>query len=165
VIDYALAKGLAHEAFGHASEADAFRSSILAKDGRFRVGDEVGPAHVSIVDETLPGDHAWQPFSPNGLARRRTTIVSRGRLHEALSDPWSAAESGVAVTGAERAESYRHAPVPRMSNIRIEVEGALPAPGPSRTTVRSRCGTFLRTPASSGVILAWSTSPAIPAGR
>jgi TldD protein len=33
------------------------------------------------------------------------------------------------VTGAERAESYRHAPVPRMSNIRIEVEGALPAPG------------------------------------
>jgi len=129
VIDYALAKGLAHEAFGHASEADAFRSSILAKDGRFRVGDEVGPAHVSIVDETLPGDHAWQPFSPNGLPRRRTTIVSRGRLHEALSDPWSAAESGVAVTGAERAESYRHAPVPRMSNIRIEVEGALPAPG------------------------------------
>ena len=129
VIDYALAKGLAHEAFGHASEADAFRSSILARDGRFRAGAEVGPTHVSIVDETLEGDHAWQPFSPNGLPRRRTTIVSRGRLHEALSDPWSAAEAGVAVTGAERAESYRHAPVPRMSNIRIEVEGALPAPG------------------------------------
>ena len=129
VIDYALAKGLAHEAFGHASEADAFRSSILARDGRFRAGDEVGPAHVSIVDEPLPGDHAWQPYSPNGLPRRPTTIVSRGRLHEALSDPWSAAEAGVAVTGAERAESYRHAPVPRMSNIRIEVEGALPAPG------------------------------------
>jgi TldD protein len=129
VIDYALAKGLAHEAFGHASEADAFRSSILAKDGRFRAGDEVGPAHVSIVDETLPGDHAWQPYSPNGLPRQRTTIVFRGRLHEALSDPWSAAEAGVAVTGAERAESYRHAPVPRMSNIRIEVEGAQPVPG------------------------------------
>jgi TldD protein len=129
VIDYALAKGLAHEAFGHASEADAFRSSILAKDGRFRAGDEVGPGHVSIVDDTLPGDYAWQPFSPNGLPRRRTTIVARGHLHEALSDPWSAGEAGVAVTGAERAESYRHAPVPRMSNIRIEVEGARPVAG------------------------------------
>lgn len=129
VIDYALAKGLAHEAFGHASEADAFRSSILAKDGRFRAGEEVGPAHVSIVDDTFPGDHAWQPFSPNGLPRRRATLVDHGRLAEALSDPWSASEAGVSVSGAERAESFRHAPVPRMSNIRIEVDAPLPAPG------------------------------------
>lgn len=129
VIDYALAKGLAHEAFGHASEADAFRSSVLARDGRFRAGEEVGAAHVSIVDDTLAGDHAWQPFSPNGLPRRRATIVDHGHLLEALSDPWSAAEAGVSVTGAERAESYRHAPVPRMSNIRIEVDHPVAAPG------------------------------------
>jgi TldD protein len=129
VIDYALAKGLAHEAFGHASEADAFRSSILARDGRFRAGETVGPEHVSIVDDTLRGDHAWQPYSPNGLRRERTTIVEAGRLAEALTDPWSAAEAGARVTGAERAESYRNAPVPRMSNIRIEVAGALPASG------------------------------------
>ena len=56
VIDYALAKGLAHEAFGHASEADGFRSSILAKDGRFRTGDVVGASHVSIIDEPRPRD-------------------------------------------------------------------------------------------------------------
>jgi TldD protein len=84
---------------------------------------------VSIVDDTLPGDHAWQPFSPNGLPRLQTTIVDRGRLAEALTDPWSAAEAGMRVSGAERAESYRHAPVPRMSNIRIEVATPLPAPG------------------------------------
>ncbi len=129
VIDYALAKGLAHEAFGHAAEADGFRSSILARDGRFLAGQTVGAGHVSIVDEPVRGDYAWQPFSANGLRRERATIVDHGRLADALSDPWSAEPGGVRLTGAERAESYRHAPIPRMSNIRIEVDGALPAPG------------------------------------
>jgi len=61
LIDYALAKGLAHEAFGHAAEADGFRSSVLARDGRFRVGERVGTERISIIDEPIAGDHAWQP--------------------------------------------------------------------------------------------------------
>ncbi len=130
VIDYALAKGLAHEAFGHAAEADGFRSSVLARDGRLRAGEPVGAEHVSIVDEPVAGDHAWQPVSANGVRRRPAVIVERGRLRDALTDPWSAAACGSPLTGAGRAESFRHAPVPRMTNIRIEVEGALPAPGP-----------------------------------
>lgn len=130
VIDYALAKGLAHEAFGHAAEADGFRSSVLARGGRFRAGDAVGADHVSVIDEPLRGDHAWQPFSLNGEPRERAVIVDHGRLAEGLSDLWSAGPGGVRSTGAARAQSFRHAPQPRMSNIRIEVDGALPAPGP-----------------------------------
>ncbi len=129
VIDYTLAKGLAHEAFGHAAEADGFRSSVLARDGRFRAGERVAADRVSIVDEPIPGDHAWQPYGPNGLPRERATIVDRGVLADALADPWSAAAAGVTAKGSERAESYRSAPLPRMSNIRIEIAGALPAPG------------------------------------
>ena len=129
IIDYALAKGLAHEAFGHAAEADSFRSSVLAREGRVRAGERVGAEHVSIIDEPIEHDHAWQPFSANGLPRQRVVVVDRGRLVEALSDPWSAAAGGVRLTGSERAESFRDAPQPRMSNIRIEVGGALPAPG------------------------------------
>jgi TldD protein len=129
VIDYALAKGLAHEAFGHASEADGFGSSVLACEGRFRVGEPVGADHVSIIDEPLEGDHAWQPFSANGLPRSRAALVDHGRLADALSDPWSAAPGGVRLTGAARAESFRSAPQPRMTNIRIEVDDPLPAPG------------------------------------
>lgn len=129
VIDYALAKGLAHEAFGHASEADGFRSSVLARDGRFRRGDRVGSEAVSIIDEPLEGDHAWQPFSANGLRRLRAVIVDHGRLADGLSDPWSAEPGGVRLTGASRAASFRSAPQPRMSNIRIEVADPLPAPG------------------------------------
>jgi TldD protein len=129
LMDYALAKGLAHEAFGHASEADGFRSSILAKGGRFRAGDRVGPEHVSVIDEPVRGDHAWQPFSANGVLRRRATIVDHGRLKDALTDAWSSASAGTSLTGAERAESFRSAPLPRMTNIRIEVDAPIPAPG------------------------------------
>jgi TldD protein len=129
VIDYALAKGLAHEAFGHAAEADGFRSSVLARDGRFRVGEVVGADHVSIIDEPLEGDHAWQPCSSNGVARERATIVERGRLVDGLADIWSARPGGVRLTGAGRCESFHHAPQARMSNIRIEVADPLPAPG------------------------------------
>ncbi len=129
VIDYALAKGLAHEAFGHAAEADGFRSSILAKDGRFRAGDPVGASHVSIIDEPQRGDHAWQPYSATGEARERATIVDHGRLADALTDPWSQLHAGTRLTNADRAESFRSAPLPRMSNIRIEVDAPLPAPG------------------------------------
>ena len=129
VIDYALAKGLAHEAFGHASEADGFRSSVLAEGGRFRAGERVGAAHVSIVDEPVAGDHAWQPISANGVRRERATIVDHGVLTDALTDPWSAGPAGVRLTGAARAESFRSAPLPRMTNIRVEVDSPLPAPG------------------------------------
>ena len=129
VIDYALAKGLAHEAFGHASEADGFRSSILAKDGRFKAGEVVGASHVSIIDEPKLGDHAWQPFSASGARREAARIVDHGRLGDALTDSWSQAHSGSRLTNADRAESFRSAPLPRMSNIRIEVDHPLPAPG------------------------------------
>ena len=47
------------------------------------------------VDEPVEGDHAWQPFSANGIPRERAVIVDHGRLSDALSDPWSAAAGGV----------------------------------------------------------------------
>jgi len=129
VIDYALAKGLAHEAFGHASEADGFRSSVLAREGRFRTGADVGADHVSIIDEPVTDDHAWQPFSANGVRRERVVLVDHGRLAEPLTDLWSAGPAAARLTGAGRAESFHQAPQPRMTNIRIEVDDPLPAPG------------------------------------
>jgi len=55
--------------------------------------------------------------------------VKDGRLVEGLSDLWSAEPGGVRLTGAARAESFHLAPQPRMSNIRIEIDAPLPAPG------------------------------------
>ena len=127
LIDYALAKGLAHEAFGHAAEADSFRSSVLAREGRFRRGERVGRDGVSVIDEPLRGDHADQPISANGQLRRRVEIVRSGVLHEPLSDLFTS-ETGS--NGCERAQSSSHAPIPRMSNIRIEMASPRPLPLP-----------------------------------
>jgi TldD protein len=144
VIDYALAKGLAHEAFGHAAESDSFRSSILAEEGRFRRGARVGRERVSIVDEPLRGDHADQPVSANGVPRLPVTIVRGGVLDEALADLFSAGPGGVPVRGCGRSESYRHPPLPRMSNIRLEVADPLPVEIPfeqvSPEDLRDRLG-------------------------
>ncbi|MCR4426341.1 MAG: TldD/PmbA family protein, partial [Firmicutes bacterium] len=126
VLDYALAKGLAHEAFGHAAESDAMETSILGREGVFRAGERVASDIVTIVDGPIPRDYAYQPISANGIRRETVEIVRRGVLSQALSDVFSAARAGVGITGAGRAESYRHLPIPRMTNTRITVEDPLP---------------------------------------
>jgi TldD protein len=129
VMDYAMAKGLAHEAFGHAAETDSIRTSILGRDGQFRSGERMAAPIVTIIDEPLAGDHAYQPFSPNGIPRSRATIMQNGVLHEALADLFSAQPAGSRVIDAARAQSYGSVPVPRMTNIRIELPDAFPMSG------------------------------------
>lgn len=129
VMDYAMAKGLAHEAFGHAAETDGLRTSILGAGGRYRQGEAMAAEIVSIVDEPIPGDHAYQPFSPNGVRRSRATILDHGTLREALADVFSAKAAGVRTIDAARAQGYGNVPVPRMTNIRIELPDPLPMSG------------------------------------
>lgn len=124
IMDYAMAKGLAHEAFGHAAETDGLRSSILGRDGVFRVGEQLAAPIVTIIDEPLAGDHAYQPYSPNGIRRTPATIMRDGVLQDALADLFSAKAAGTRVIDAGRAQSYGSVPVPRMTNIRIELPEA-----------------------------------------
>lgn len=126
VIDYALAKGLAHEAFGHAAETDGMESSILGENGRLCQGKEVASPIVSIIDGPVEGDYAYQPVSANGIDRRSVRIVEDGILRAGLADLFSAEAAGVPVTGAGRAESCHHLPLARMSNIRIQVKDPYP---------------------------------------
>jgi TldD protein len=125
VIDYALAKGLAHEAFGHAAETDAIESSILGENGRFRTGLKVADSRLSIVDGPLEGDYAYQPISAIGTERKTVRIVDHGVLTTGLADVFSAARAGVAPSGAERVENFFHLPIARMSNIRIEFDNPI----------------------------------------
>jgi TldD protein len=127
VIDHALAKGLAHEAFGHACETDVAPGSILADEsGRMRLGEQVGPPSVSIVDEPIEGDLASQHVSANGLVRRTAQLIRDGVLTSGLGDLFSAARAGSPITGACRAGGYRRRPTPRMTNIRLVVRDPLP---------------------------------------
>ncbi len=126
VIDYALAKGLAHEAFGHAAETDALESSILGENGRMKTGMVVANPKLSIIDGPIEGDYAYQPVSAVGAERLTVKIVDHGKLQAGLADIFSAAKAGVPYTGAERVENFYQLPIARMSNIRIEIESPIP---------------------------------------
>jgi len=128
VIDYALAKGLAHEAFGHAAETDHMEESILGHEGRFKSGETVAPPFVSITDGPLEGDYAYQPISATGEVREQVSIIDHGVLRTALADAFSADSASVKPVGADRVESYLHIPCPRMSNIRLLIDQPLPIP-------------------------------------
>jgi TldD protein len=126
VIDYALAKGLAHEAFGHASETDGMETSILGKGGKMRIGEQMGAKVVTITDGSVMGDYAYQPISANGMPRLTVDIMKDGILQAGLGDLFSAKDAGVPISGAERIQSYANLPVPRMTNIRLSVANPLP---------------------------------------
>jgi TldD protein len=91
-----------------------------------RLGERVAPPFVSIVDGPVAGDFAYQPISANGQTRETVSLVRNGVLVAGLGDLFSAARAGMPVSGADRIESYQHAPLPRMSNIRIELSDPLP---------------------------------------
>ncbi len=127
LIDYPLAKGLAHEAFGHATESDHSKESILFdENGKFLKGKKVASDIVNIIEESIDGDFAYSPVSANGIIRERVDMVKNGVLMAGLGDMFSALKGGMDITGACRAQSYKHIPMPRMSNIRIEVTNPEP---------------------------------------
>ncbi|MEI6044090.1 MAG: TldD/PmbA family protein [Chloroflexota bacterium] len=126
ILDYALAKGLAHEAFGHASESDVMATSVLGDHGKMRLGEQLGPDTVTITDGSILGDYAYQPISACGKPRQTVNIMEEGRLVAGLADLFSAEKAGLVASGAERVESYRHLPLPRMSNIRITLKDPAP---------------------------------------
>jgi TldD protein len=125
VLEPALAKGLAHEAIGHLCESDV-DVSVLMRRGRLRLGERLARETVSVVDGPLPGAYGQQPISANGVARPTVRLVDRGVLASGLGDLFSHAEAGIAMTASCRAASFRDRPTPRMTTIRIEVDGAAP---------------------------------------
>ncbi|HNY12163.1 MAG TPA: TldD/PmbA family protein [Candidatus Wallbacteria bacterium] len=127
VIDYALAKGLAHEAFGHAVESDLGKSSILWEGGKFIKGRKVANEKVNITDSPILNDYAWQPVGANGNLRKNVEIVKDGVVKDSLADIFSAGEMGVSNQNAERIESYDCPSIPRMTNIRLEYLNPIPS--------------------------------------
>jgi TldD protein len=129
VIDYGLAKGLAHEAFGHAVESDLMEESVLSENGKLRAGLQIAGRGVDILDGSFERDWAYQPYSANGEKRETVAVVKDGMLQQGLGDVFSARKAGMAITGAGRAEYYGSVPLPRMTNIRLVTKNHDVLPG------------------------------------
>mgnify|MGYP003802884723 CR=1 FL=1 len=107
-----------HEACGHSLEADI----VLNDYSSFRdcLEKQVASPLVSLVDDpTLPGLYGSYPFDGEGTLSRRTVLIRDGFLKSFLTDLLSSRQGGFPVTGNGRRSSFRHPPVPRMSNTFI----------------------------------------------
>lgn len=110
---------LLHEAIGHAFEADFALSGASRYAGR--MGQPVAGPGVTLVDQaTLAAERGALNYDDEGTKTGRTVLVDSGVLRSWLHDTTTARRAGVAPTGSARRESYRFAPLPRMSCTFIE---------------------------------------------
>jgi len=105
---------LLHEAIGHGMEADFNRKGTSIYSDM--IGKAVAEPFVTIVDQaTIPGERGALNYDDEGNECGRTVMVENGILRSYLHDSISAKHYGVTRTGSGRRESYRFAPMPRMT--------------------------------------------------
>lgn len=110
---------LFHEACGHQMEADFISKGASAYAGR--VGEQVASPLISAVDDgTIAGRRGSMRFDDDGTASQRTQLIEKGVLKEYMWDLTEARRAGRASTGNGRRESFRHLPMPRMTNTYID---------------------------------------------
>ncbi|PKQ27792.1 MAG: TldD/PmbA family protein [Candidatus Anoxymicrobium japonicum] len=122
VADPDLAGVFAHEALGHAAEADLVVNGESILEGR--LGQRLGSELVTIVDDpSIPGAFGSFPFDDEGLRAERKVLVEKGILKTFINDRYTAAKLDLAPNGGARAESYGVRPLVRMSNTLIQNGG------------------------------------------
>ncbi|MEM3615978.1 MAG: TldD/PmbA family protein [Candidatus Methanomethylicia archaeon] len=115
IIDGVLSGLLAHEAIGHASEADGVLrgTSIL----RGKLGTRIGSEHVTLIDDaTLMDRFGTEVYDDEGVKSQRKVIIQKGILKGYLTNRESAGKLGLPLTGNARAQDYRFPPIVRMTN-------------------------------------------------
>ncbi|RME66253.1 MAG: TldD/PmbA family protein [Nitrospirae bacterium] len=113
-----------HEAVGHGLEADLACEGLSVYHGR--LGQKVASDVVTVRDEAaLQNKRDSLCFNDEGTEAQRTVLIEKGILKGFMTDRYNAIKHNLPLTGNGRRESYRHRPIPRMTNTLI-------APGPHR---------------------------------
>jgi TldD protein len=116
---------LLHEAVGHGLEADAIQKRASVYAGR--LGEQIAPDFLLAYDSGAEANQ-WgsDGIDDEGTPTQRTTIIEDGRLTSYLYDLLRARKDGVPSTGNGRRESFRHLPLPRMTNTYFANGNATP---------------------------------------
>ncbi len=106
---------LLHEAVGHGLEADFNRKQTSTYSGR--LGQRVASPLCTVVDDgTLRHSRGSlnvdDEANPTGL----NVLIAKGVLQGYMQDRISARHFGVPPSGNGRRETFKHAPMPRMTN-------------------------------------------------
>ncbi len=106
---------LLHEAIGHGLEADFNRKGTSRYAGR--IGETVASELCTVVDDaTYAASRGSLAVDDEGVVPGRTVLIERGKLVGYMQDRQSARVMGSNPTGNGRRESFRHVPMPRMTN-------------------------------------------------
>lgn len=107
-----------HEAIGHGLEADLAQQGLSVYSNK--LGEKVASSLITVVDDpSIPKKRGSYVFDDEGVFSRRTVLVEEGILKGYLYDRLTAMKASANSTGNGRRESYRHRPIPRMSNTMI----------------------------------------------
>jgi TldD protein len=108
-----------HEAVGHGLEADLAQSGLSVYSTR--LGEQIASSLITVIDDaTIPGKRGSFRFDDEGTDAKRTVLVEKGVLKSFMYDKLTAMKDGALSTGNGRRESYKHRPIPRMTNTMIQ---------------------------------------------
>ncbi|HEY6332424.1 MAG TPA: metalloprotease TldD [Blastocatellia bacterium] len=106
---------LLHESIGHGLEADFNRKQISAFSGL--IGKRVASDLCTVVDDgTVPDRRGSLNVDDEGQPTTRTVLIENGILAGYMNDHLNAGLTGATRTGNGRRQSYKHMPLPRMTN-------------------------------------------------
>ena len=116
---------LFHEMTGHGLEADHIQKGASVYAGK--LGERVAESDLDAFDDgRLPGEWGTDAIDDEGTPAQRTPVIHAGRITSYLYDLVRARKDGVNSTGNGRRESFRHLPIPRMTNTYIAPGSAKP---------------------------------------
>jgi TldD protein len=110
---------------GHGLEADHIQTGASVYAGK--LGESVAQPLLNAYDDgRLPGEWGSDAIDDEGTPTQKTQVIEEGRLTSYLYDHLTAEREGVSATGNGRRESFRHLPIPRMTNTYIAPGDATP---------------------------------------
>jgi TldD protein len=106
---------LLHEAVGHGLEADFNRRQTSAFSGL--IGERVASELCTVVDDgTLPFRRGSLNIDDEGEPTGKTVLIENGILRGYINDRLNSGLMKTERTGNGRRQSYKHMPMPRMTN-------------------------------------------------
>ena len=109
---------LFHEMTGHGLEADHIQKGASVYAGK--LGAQVAqPLLTAYDDGRMPNEWGSDSIDDEGTPTQKTQLIEGGRVTSYLYDRLRAGRDDVASTGNGRRESFRHLPIPRMTNTYI----------------------------------------------